>query len=538
MAVTPSSFLHEASESFAVEPVDAIPCGVTAMWLGLLRKMQLREAIDRLLPTEAELSHGEIIEALVLNRLTAPEPLYEVEGWARESGFAALVGRDAARFNDDRIGRALDALAPKIRDAQASVTPHVVTAFALRVGDAHYDTTTAYFEGDHEDSDLAARGHSKDGRGDHTQVVVGLVTCEDGEVPLAHATFPGNTGDVSTVPEALRALRQCLPTDPVVVSGDSVMWSQANMDAVAASGGVFLGPIAMIPTVAAWVCEASPDVAVDVTLAGRGDVVPYRACVVGRFRVNGVADAGARLVVFDPRRAAAEVQERATALARLDEALVALRGRLNGPKLKKLADASKRLDALRARHGLASRFVHTELREAEGRLELAWSRDEGALAASARRDGRWPLVTNRAGLSDAELCAWAVRRYKTHGRIERDQHLLKGPLRLRPFYVQNDDRVRALVAVCAWALMAWTLLERQARRTLPPPAKKREVARPWVRRVESALVAVVVMAFRVGGTAEVVRKVTPLSSAQQSLLRGLGWSREVRTLLEDVSATR
>ncbi len=88
MAVTPSSFLHEASESFAVEPVDAIPCGVTAMWLGLLRKMQLREAIDRLLPTEAELSHGEIIEALVLNRLTAPEPLYEVEGWARESGFA------------------------------------------------------------------------------------------------------------------------------------------------------------------------------------------------------------------------------------------------------------------------------------------------------------------------------------------------------------------------------------------------------------------------------------------------------------------
>lgn len=147
-------------------------------------------------------------------------------------------------------------------------------------------------------------------------------------------------------------------------------------------------------------------------------------------------------------------------------------------------------------------------------------------------------MTNRAGLSDAELCAWAVRRYKTHGRVERDQHLLKGPLRLRPFFVQNDDRVRALVAVCAWALMAWTLLERQARRTLSTPAKKREVARPWVRRVESALAAVVVMIFRVGATAEVVRKVTPLSSAQQSLLRGLGWSREVRALLEEVSATR
>ena len=194
----PSSSLQQSS---AIEPVDATPCGVTAMWLGLLRKMRLREAIDVLLPTEAELSHGEVIEALVLNRLTAPEPLYEVEGWARESGLAALTGRDPARFNDDRIGRALDALAPKIRDAQASVTPHVISAFELRVGDAHYDTTTAYFEGDYEDSELAARGHSKDGRGDHKQVIVGVVTSEDGEVPLAHATFPGNTGDVSTVPE-------------------------------------------------------------------------------------------------------------------------------------------------------------------------------------------------------------------------------------------------------------------------------------------------------------------------------------------------
>lgn len=537
--MTPSTFRQPASsQAPTIEPVEATACGVTAMWLGLLRKMTLREKIDRVLPTESDVSHGEVVEALVLNRLTAPEPLYEIEGWARESGFAALTGRDPARFNDDRIGRTLDALATKIRDAQALVTPHVVAAFDLRVGDAHYDTTTAYFEGDYEGSKLAARGHSKDGRGDHKQVVVGVVTSEDGEVPLAHATFPGNTGDVSTVPEALRALRRCLPTDPVVVSGDSVMWSQANMDAVAASGGVFLGPIAMIPTVAAWVCDASPDVEVDVTLAGRGDSVRYRACVVGRFRVNGVANAGARLVVFDPRRAAAEARERSAALARMDEALVTLRGRLNGPKLKKLADATRRLDALRKKHGLASRFVRAELREVEGRLALEWSRDEAALAESARRDGRWPLVTNRAGLSDAELCAWAVRRYKTHGRVERDQHLLKGPLRLRPFYVQNDDRVRALVAVCAWALMAWTLLERQARRTLPTPGKKREVARPWVRRVESALAAVVVMTFRVGATAELLHKVTPLSSAQQSLLRGLGWSGEVHALLREVSSLR
>ncbi len=537
--MVPSTFLQEAApSSAAIEPIEATPCGALAMWLGLLRTMRLREVIDRLLPTEAELSHGTVIEALVLNRLTSPEPLYEIEAWAQESGFGLLTGQDPARFNDDRLGRALDALALKVRDAQALVTPHVVTVFGLRVGDAHYDTTTAYFEGDYEESELAARGHSKDGRPDHKQVVVGLVTSEDGEVALAHTTVAGNTADVSTVPEALRALRRCVPTDPVVVSGDSVMWSQANMDAVAAAGGVFLGPIAMIPTVAAWVCDAAPEVEVSVSLERQRAPVRYRACVVGRFRVHGVADAGARLVVFDPRRAAQEAHERTRALVRMEAALDTLRGRLNGPKLKKRADVARRLGALCTRHGLAARFVKVDLGGADGALELAWSRDEDALAQSARRDGRWPLVTNRASLTDTELCVWAVRRYKTHGRVERDQHLLKGPLRLRPFFVHSDDRVRALVAVCAWALMAWTLLERQARRTLSPPAKKREVSRPWVRRVESALASVAVMTFRLGAVPGLVRTVTPLSSAQQSLLRGLGWSREVRALLEEVSARR
>jgi transposase len=531
----PSNFQHSFPNTTpSIEPVDATPCGVMAMWLGLLRKMRLREVMDTLIPTESEISHGEVIETLVLNRITVPEPLYEIEEWAQRSGLARLTGIDPARLNDDRIGRTLDALAPMVRDVQALVTPHVVTAFDLRVSDAHYDTTSAYFEGDYEGSELAARGHSKDGRNDHKQVVVGVVTCEDGEIPLAHATFAGNTADVSTVPEALRGLRRCLPTDPVVVSGDSVMWSQANMNAVAASGGVFLGPIAMIPTVTAWVCDASPDVEVDVILAARGNTVHYRACVAGHFTVNGVADAGKRLVVFDERRAVAQAQERHYALTQMEGALATLRDRLNGPKLKKQTEVSKRLEALRKKHGLASRFVHIRLREVDGKLELDWSRDELALRENARRDGRWPLVTNRTGLSDAELCTWAVRRYKMHGRIERDQHLLKGPLRLRPFFVHNDDRIRALVAVCAWALMAWTLLEREARRTLSPPSKKREFARPWVRRVESALAAVVVMTFRVGSTADVVRKVTPLSSVQQSLLRGLGLSREVRALLEGV----
>ena len=113
------------------------------------------------------------------------------------------------------------------------------------------------------------------------------------------------------------------------------MWSQANMDAVAAAHGVFRGPIARNQAVVRWLCAATPEVEVTVKLVRQPTPVEYRACVVGRFTVNGVADAGARIVVLDPRRAAAEAAERCAALVRMEAALAALSAGLNKSPAKK-----------------------------------------------------------------------------------------------------------------------------------------------------------------------------------------------------------
>lgn len=258
--------------------------------------------------------------------------------------------------------------------------------------------------------------------------------------------------------------------------------------------------------------------------------------MVGRFAVNGVADAGARLVVFDPRRAAAEVTERERALVRMEEALTKLAAGLNQGRLKTLAAAQKKLTALRARHGLAAKYVVIACEEKEGVLTLTWRRDEPALVASAGRDGRWPLVTNRSGLSDAALCEWAVRRYKGHGRIERDQHLLKGVIKVRPLFVQNDDRIRGLVMICLWALTAWTLLERGARAALPPAPPRKPL--PSIVRVEGMIHGITVVTLRVGCEGHLQRTVTPLHPKVQSLLHGLGLAREVRAILDDAVQMR
>jgi transposase len=495
--------------------------------LGLLRRMDLRGIVDRIMPSESDVSHGEVVETLVLNRLTSPRPLYRIEEWARHIGLDAVTGRDPARFNDDRLGRTLDPLSERVDDVQAALTAHLVQAFDLAVTDVHYDTTTLLLEGSYDDSELAARGHSKEHKPDHKQVKLALLASADSEVPLGHVTVAGDTGDVSTVPEALLRLRRQMSTQPVVISGDGVMWSKTNMDAVARAGGVFLGPIAMIQSVAAWVCAADPRTEVTVQLKRQQKVVTYRAAVVSRFAVDGVADAGARLVVYDPRRAAAEAAERAAALTRYENALRLLADRLNVRTLKTRAAVDKATTKLATRHGLAARYVTTTVSGTDGACTLTWVRDAAALAEAPARDGKWPLVTNQPGMDDEALVAWAVRRYKTHGAIERDMHLVKGVLKVRPIFVQSDARIRALVAISVWALQALTVLERAGRRALSPTPR----APPVRAQLEALMASVQIVTYRTSADAPLQRAISQPPPTAISTLRALGWLHEIRRLI-------
>ena len=51
-----------------------------------------------------------MVAALIANRLTAPRPLYDVAGWAGVFASHDWLGAPAALLNDDRLGRALDAI--------------------------------------------------------------------------------------------------------------------------------------------------------------------------------------------------------------------------------------------------------------------------------------------------------------------------------------------------------------------------------------------------------------------------------------------
>ncbi len=87
------------------------------------RRLGIAGIVDRACPVRdiAFATHGQVIEALVANRLTSPTPLVHVEDWARAWAVEEVFALSPEVLNDDRIGRALDAVAPELAGIVGSI---------------------------------------------------------------------------------------------------------------------------------------------------------------------------------------------------------------------------------------------------------------------------------------------------------------------------------------------------------------------------------------------------------------------------------
>ena len=108
------------------------------------RRLRIAEIIDELCPVRpvAWISHGEVIEALVANRLTAPAPMVRVQEWASAMAVDEAYGIPPELLNDDRIARALDAIAPQLDAITGGVGAAAITEFGLDVSRLHWDLTS------------------------------------------------------------------------------------------------------------------------------------------------------------------------------------------------------------------------------------------------------------------------------------------------------------------------------------------------------------------------------------------------------------
>jgi uncharacterized protein DUF4277 len=474
------------------------------------RRLRIAEIVDELCPVRALawITHGEVIEALVANRLTAPAPMVRVAEWAAAMAVEEAYGISPELLNDDRIARALDAVAPQLDAITGSVGAAAVTEFGVDVSRLHWDLTSISLYGAYPQADEeypAPRwGHPKDRRADLKQIQTGLAVSGDGGIPVFHRAYDGGAGEVAQVAGAMTALRRIAGPRPFLLVGDSKLISYTNAAAMSTQGVGFVAPLAASRVPAGLFAALEPGAGTAVDYAPARDAGKpavrgsYRVLEDGGMDLRGPRKADPvvhlrRILVYSPANAAGAAKARARKLAKAAEELDRL-VRTAGTRFHPTADAvAARVTTIAAQRRVRVYLRTAITRDATGKPVLSWHFDQAAIDAEAAADGWYALLANlppsQAGPAEV------FRRYKGQHVVERRYGEFKGPLAVAPLFLKTNRRIAALITVICLALLIFCLAERQVRNALAPhggtmtslPGYGPTLARPTGRTIFQAL---------------------------------------------------
>jgi len=402
--------------------------GIDAVLDGCARRDRTKQPFERAL------------FAMVANRALEPySKLYCFEQWLREEVFLP----SARRLELQHLYRAMDFLEEHKAEVEKAVYFKMADLMNADVDLIFYDTTSLHFEIDEEDeatltrdertyTPLRKRGHSKNGRGDAPQIVVGLAVTRDG-LPVRSWVFAGNTGDVTTVEQVKQDLRgwrlgRCL------FVGDAGMNSEENRRTLALGNGKYILGSKM---------RAGDEVTKDV-LSRPGRYHEVRDGLRVKEVIVGDGERRSRYIVcHNPDEEKRQREHRKKLLVELEAEIAAMRSRPDGKH-------SARACELRA----SARYGRYLRETRGGKLRL----DKAAIAEAARYDGKWVITSNDDTLTAEDLALG----YKQLLRVEVCWRQLKSGLHMRPVHHFRPWRIQAHVTISVLSLLLERIVEIRA----------------------------------------------------------------------------
>jgi transposase len=427
----------EGADGGEVRIRDSWPYGgvyvLDALWKELgIDKVLLAQAKSK----KTAASFERALFAMVANRCLSPySKLYCWEQWMRDEVFLP----SALPLDLHHLYFSMDFLEQHKSEVEKAVYFSMADLMNADVDVIFYDTTSLHFEVDEQDEHpqehkrlgqyepLRKRGHSKNGRGDAPQIVVGLAVTRDG-LPVRSWVLSGSTADVTTVEKVKKDL-QGWRLGRCVLVGDAGMNSAENRHALALGGGKYILGSRM---------RAGDEVTTQV-LARQGRYKDVRDNLHVKEVVVGDGERRQRYVVcHNPEEEKRQREHRAKLVAELEAELESMQQSKGGH--------SKRACELLA----SARFGRYLRQTATGQLRV----DRGAIEEAERYDGKWVITSNDDTLTAEDLALG----YKQLLRVEQCWRQMKSGLRMRPVFHYRPWRIHAHVTISVLAL----LLERVA----------------------------------------------------------------------------
>lgn len=521
------------------------------------RRINLIEIINRVVPTEMDVSVGTIVQGLVLDTLSGRSPLYRLTNFFEHQDTELLLGEEIApaSFNDTTVARAMDAVfdvgAEKVFSAVAFKAS---CEFSLDSKHVHFDTTSVNVWGDYElcspasDSINITYGYSKDHRPDLKQFLVKML-CVGRNVPILGSCEDGNKSDKAINNSLLSDIskhmaKYGLEPGAFIYVADSAMVTKDNLNAI--GDNLFLtrlpfsyneanrvvseairednwqevGSLNETPTTAKRPATIYKVIEKNVQLYEQ----EYRAVVVHSSahdkrrtkRIEREIKSSAKMLMQTITR---EVKQdfycRADAeiaASRLCESGTELHSIIASVEEKKYYGRGRPLKT-GERMVISVRYVITA--HIEERTDQIMQKREEA--------GCFVLLTNVPTQGEmAETGEELLQAYKEQNGIERNFSFLKDPLIVNDLFLKKPERIEVLGAVLLMALLIWNLIEHSLRRhitenktTLPGWDKKK------TRNPTAFMMSTKFMGLTLVRVAGICKFTSPLTDTQRRYLTAL-----------------
>lgn len=347
----------------------------------------------------------EILRHLVVARLCQP------------MSKMATVEYLKSHFDEDvdlsRIYRYLDRLYNTQKDIVRRISvEHTFSVLGGRVEMLFYDVTSLYFESFREDV-LRTSGFSKDGKTAETQIILGLLVCENG-YPLAYNIFNGAQYESYTMIPIIDDFKQRFGLDDFIVVADSGFMIKRNIDLLRSGDYKFIvgGRIKKhAGEIKKWILS-----------------LPHED---GQFHEKTLDNGDRLIVTYSSKRASKDAYNRSKGVERLRKAYAS--GKITKDKINKRG---------------YSKFLKIE-------NDVAVIIDEDKIREDGQWDGLKGYVTNTS-LSPKDV----VDQYRGLWVVERAFRISKGTIETRPIFHFTERRIEAHVCLCFVAYKVYKELER------------------------------------------------------------------------------
>jgi len=344
--------------------------------------------------------------------------------WAKQHATEDILGLQA--FDENDLYDALDWLAARQDKIEQKLYREHVKHTGRTPLLVLYDVTSSYFEG--EQNELAAHGYNRDKKSGKLQIVIGLLTADDGD-PLAVRVFEGNTADPSTVAEQIRSLKEQFKIKDIVMVGDRGMIKAKGKLALENEGWHYI--------------TAMTDAQIRTLLKSgvlQADLFDSEICEVEH--------GNKRLILRrNDQTRDREALRRKDKLATLQEKIAARNTFVGGHPGAKAETGLNQLQRWVKNYKLAT-FVTLSLDE---NRNISCVIDDEIMQNAALLDGCYSLETD---LTKEQMQAATVHeRYGDLQKVERNFRTMKtGLLEVRPIFLRNKERTKAHVFVAMLSL--------------------------------------------------------------------------------------